>query len=126
MRWLCGRRWTHPCLRLVGFEVEINPADRLPSLAQYSKARDRALTLAELKAFWKRVESASAGAAKDALVTCFLLGGQLDPMPHCSVLSGVARCERKRSASLWRESGTQCETRGNWSAGCSRCGIYGE
>lgn len=61
---------------LTAFDVESNPADRLPSLAQFSKALDRALTLPELNFFWKRVEASPTSAARDALIACLLLGGQ--------------------------------------------------
>ena len=36
---------------LTAFDIQVNPADRLPSLAQFSKALDLALTLPELHAF---------------------------------------------------------------------------
>lgn len=61
---------------LTAFDVESNPADRLPSLAQFSKALDRTLTLPELQAFWRHVEEATPSAARDALMTCLYLGGQ--------------------------------------------------
>ena len=61
---------------LTAFDVESNPADRLPSLAQFSKALDRALTLPELHSFWRRVVAAPNTAARDALIACLLLGGQ--------------------------------------------------
>lgn len=61
---------------LTAFDVESNPADRLPSLAQFSKALDRALTLPELHAFWSRVEAATDSPARDALMACLFLGGQ--------------------------------------------------
>jgi integrase len=61
---------------LTAFDVESNPADRLPSLAQFSKALDRALTLPELHSFWGRVVAAPNTAARDALIACLLLGGQ--------------------------------------------------
>ena len=61
---------------LTAFEVEANPADRLPSLAQFSKALDRALTLPELHAFWRRVDGAADSPARDALIACLFLGGQ--------------------------------------------------
>lgn len=61
---------------LTAFSIELNPADRLPSLAQFSKALDRALTLPELRAFWKRLVVLPVTPARDALVTCILLGGQ--------------------------------------------------
>jgi integrase len=61
---------------LTAFDIQSNPADRLPSLAQFSKALDRALTLPELHAFWRRVDAAADGPARDALIACMYLGGQ--------------------------------------------------
>jgi integrase len=61
---------------LTAFDIQVNPADRLPSLAQFSKALDRALTLPELHAFWRRLDAAADGPARDALMTCMYLGGQ--------------------------------------------------
>jgi integrase len=61
---------------LTAFDIQVNPADRLPSLAQFSKALDRALTLPELHAFWRRVNAAADSPARDALMTCMYLGGQ--------------------------------------------------
>jgi integrase len=61
---------------LTAFDVQSNPADRLPSLAQFSKALDRALTLPELNAFWRRLEGAIDSPARDALIACLYLGGQ--------------------------------------------------
>ena len=61
---------------LTAFGIETNPADRLPSLAQFSKALDRALTLPELGAFWRRVNSLPESPARDALIACVYLGGQ--------------------------------------------------
>ena len=61
---------------LTAFDIQANPADRLPSLAQFSKALDRALTLPELHAFWRRVEAAADSPARDALMACMYLGGQ--------------------------------------------------
>ena len=61
---------------LTAFDIQTNPADRLPSLAQFSKALDRALTLPELHAFWRRVETAADSPARDALMACMYLGGQ--------------------------------------------------
>ena len=61
---------------LTAFDIQVNPADRLPSLAQFSKALDRALTLPELHAFWRRVESAPESPSRDALMACMYLGGQ--------------------------------------------------
>jgi len=61
---------------LTAFDIQVNPADRLPSLAQFSKALDRALTLPELHAFWRRVDSAPESPSRDALMACMYLGGQ--------------------------------------------------
>lgn len=61
---------------LTAFDVQYNPFDRLPSLSQFNKALHRALTLPELVAFWRRVQTLRAGPARDALVACVLLGGQ--------------------------------------------------
>ena len=61
---------------LTAFDIQVNPADRLPSLAQFSKALDRALSLPELHAFWRRVEAAADSPARDALMACMYLGGQ--------------------------------------------------
>ncbi len=61
---------------LTAFDIQLNPADRLPSLSQFSKALDRALTLPELHAFWRRVESAPESPSRDALMACMYLGGQ--------------------------------------------------
>ena len=61
---------------LTAFDIQTNPADRLPSLAQFSKTLDRALTLPELHAFWRRVETAVDSPARDALMACMYLGGQ--------------------------------------------------
>lgn len=61
---------------LTAFGIEVNPADRLPSLAQFSKALDRALALQELHAFWRRLEAAPESPSRDALMACMYLGGQ--------------------------------------------------
>lgn len=58
------------------FDVQVNQLERLPSLAQFSRALDRALTLPELRAFWKRLQAAPDGAARDAVTAALLLGGQ--------------------------------------------------
>lgn len=58
------------------FGITANPLDRLPSLAQFSRALDRALTLPELLAFWRRVVALQESAPRDALVAALLLGGQ--------------------------------------------------
>jgi integrase len=61
---------------LTAFDIQVNPADRLPSLSQFSKALDRALTLPELHAFWRRLEAAPESPSRDALIACMFLGGQ--------------------------------------------------
>jgi hypothetical protein len=53
---------------LTAFDIQVNPADRLPSLAQFSKALDGALTLPELHAFWRRREAAADSPSRDALM----------------------------------------------------------
>lgn len=58
------------------FRVEANPLERLPSLAQFNRARDRALTQPELVAFWRRVKAAREGVRRDAIMALLLLGGQ--------------------------------------------------
>jgi integrase len=58
------------------FDVSANPADRLPALSQFNGTRDRALTLPELRAFWNRLTALPAGAQRDAVIACVLLGGQ--------------------------------------------------
>lgn len=61
---------------LTAFDVEANPIERLPSLSQFNRALDRALSLPELVAFWKRVTALPVSPATDALRACVLLGGQ--------------------------------------------------
>lgn len=58
------------------FGVEANPIERLPALAQFNVARDRALTLPELRAFWRRITESPDGARRDAIMALMLLGGQ--------------------------------------------------
>jgi integrase len=58
------------------FDIAHNPFDRLPSLAQFSRALNRVLTHAELVAFWRRALEFPARPARDALLCCVLLGGQ--------------------------------------------------
>ena len=61
---------------LTAFDVENNPVERLPSLSQFNRALDRALTLPELVAFWQRLQTQPTSPARDALMACVLLGGQ--------------------------------------------------
>lgn len=61
---------------LAAFGIEHNVLDRLPSLSQFNKALHRALSHPELVTFWRRVQALPAGPARDALVSCVLLGGQ--------------------------------------------------
>ena len=58
------------------FGVEVNQLERLPSLSQFSKALDRALTLPELRLFWERLQKKPEGAARDAISAALMLGGQ--------------------------------------------------
>lgn len=58
------------------FGVEANPLERLPSLAQYTRALDRTLTLPELRAFWRRLTALPVSPARDAVLAGVLLGGQ--------------------------------------------------
>jgi integrase len=48
----------------------------LPALSEYSRALDRALTLPELRAFWRRLEAQPVSAARDFVACLLLLGGQ--------------------------------------------------
>ncbi|MBN8511192.1 MAG: tyrosine-type recombinase/integrase, partial [Burkholderiales bacterium] len=58
------------------FGVRTNPIEPLPALTEYSRALDRALTLPELRAFWRRLEAQPACAARDFVQCLLLLGGQ--------------------------------------------------
>lgn len=58
---------------LTAFDTQ---ADRLPSLAQLSKAMDRLLTLPELHAFWRDLEAAPESPSRDGLMACTCFGGQ--------------------------------------------------
>lgn len=58
------------------FGVRSNPVEPLPSLTEYSRALDRALTLPELRAFWRRLQAQPASAARDFVQSLLLLGGQ--------------------------------------------------
>lgn len=59
-----------------GFAVKRNPADPLPSMAQYNQAHDRALTLPELRAFWSRLVALPQSPQRDGVIAAMLLGGQ--------------------------------------------------
>lgn len=61
---------------LTAFDIQANPAVRLPSLAQLSKALDRVLTLPELHAFWRHLEAAPESPSRYGLMACTYLGGQ--------------------------------------------------
>lgn len=62
---------------MIGFNIDTNPiADTdTVSLRKFNRARDRALSEPELRAFWKRLQREE-GAAADALTVVLLAGGQ--------------------------------------------------
>jgi integrase len=65
--------------RFKSFAVTSNPIDRVASLSEYTRARDRALSRAEVRAFWQRLQASPPSLKKDAVVAAMLLGGQ---RPH--------------------------------------------
>jgi integrase len=58
------------------FGLESNPVEDTDPLAQFTKARDRALSQAELAAFWKRLDDVKSEPVRAALRLALLLGGQ--------------------------------------------------
>lgn len=60
---------------LVSFEVSHNPVSGTASLSQFIKPRDRTLSEAELREFWKRLQKIE-GIAADAIKVQVLTGGQ--------------------------------------------------
>lgn len=63
-------------LTLRAFGITANPIADIGALSKYNRARDRVLSAPELAAFLKRIEALPAGAQKDAVRLCVLLGGQ--------------------------------------------------
>ena len=63
-------------LTLRAFGITANPIADIGALSKYNRARDRVLSAPELAAFMKRIETLPAGAQKDAVRLCVLLGGQ--------------------------------------------------
>lgn len=61
---------------LSDFEIVANPCDRIPSLSEFNRTRDRALSWPELIAYRKAVEALPRGATRDCLLAALLLGGQ--------------------------------------------------
>ena len=61
---------------LSDFEIVANPCDRIPSLSEFNRTRDRALSWPELTAYRKAVEALPKGATRDCLLAALLLGGQ--------------------------------------------------
>ena len=61
---------------LPDFEIVANPCDRIPSLSEFNRTRDRALSWPELVAYRKAVEALPKGATRDCLLAALLLGGQ--------------------------------------------------
>ncbi|SCZ52877.1 tyrosine-type recombinase/integrase [Thiohalomonas denitrificans] len=60
---------------LIAFNIEHNPAADTAALTEYNRARDRALTEAELRGLWKRLKADTTLPA-DVVRLLFLLGGQ--------------------------------------------------
>jgi hypothetical protein len=67
---------------VTAFDIQVNPADRLPSLAQFSMALDRAVTLPELHAFWRRVEAAPESPSSALMACTFSVAN--DPTSCCA------------------------------------------
>ena len=63
-------------LSLRAFGITANPIADIGALSKYSRVRDRVLSAPELAVLLKRIEALPAGAQKDALRLCVLLGGQ--------------------------------------------------
>lgn len=63
-------------LTMRSFGITANPVASIGALSRYNRARDRVLSAKELVAFMKRADDMEAGAQKDALRLCLLLGGQ--------------------------------------------------
>lgn len=60
----------------IGFDLSSNPVAPVGALKEFSRARDRTLTEAELAAYWSRLASVKADAVRGALQLALLLGGQ--------------------------------------------------
>jgi integrase len=58
------------------FGIVINPIASIGALSRFNRARDRVLSAPEFGAYLKRLDAMTAGARKDALRLCALLGGQ--------------------------------------------------
>jgi integrase len=63
-------------LTMRAFGITANPVAGIGALSKYSRARGRVLSASELVALLKRLDALPAGAQKDALQLCVLLGGQ--------------------------------------------------
>lgn len=63
-------------LGMRAFGITANPIAGIDALAAYNRTRQRALSGPELAAFLKQLETLPAGAQRDALKLCLLLGGQ--------------------------------------------------
>lgn len=61
---------------LSDFDVRANPVAAVAAVKDSMTPGNRALTLPELVAFWKRARKLPASPARDALFACILLGGQ--------------------------------------------------
>jgi hypothetical protein len=60
----------------IGFALDANPVAPVGALAEFSRARDRTLTEAELVAYWRRLDGVKSEAVRAALKLALLLGGQ--------------------------------------------------
>ena len=68
---------THPGTpsAMLGFRIEINPAQTISALTEYNKARERVLSEPELRAYWSALREIE-GTASDGLQLAVILGGQ--------------------------------------------------
>jgi len=60
---------------LLPFDIQTNPVVGTSSLSQFNKSRDRALSEAEARAYWKHIKGLS-GTVGDAIKLQYLTGGQ--------------------------------------------------
>jgi integrase len=60
----------------IGFALDTNPVAPVDSLAQFTRAGERALSQDELFAYWKRLDGVESLPARSALKLALILGGQ--------------------------------------------------
>jgi integrase len=58
------------------FGIETNPVADTAALSEFSRARERALTAGELRAYWQRLEKLEETPGRDALLLLLCLAGQ--------------------------------------------------